>query len=207
MIYRVSNVEAFRQWEADEEAEADDLIASIRGETEPSAAMLAGTALHKALEQAVPGDAESIEALGHVFRFAGDFEIEVADVRELRASKTYVVDGEPITISGQVDQIPGLRIEDHKTTGRFDPERYLAGYQWRLYLDIFGADWFRWNIFEIQQVESTSPTEDFELPPPEYEVFAQHRLEQYRYPGLEADCQRMVERFARFVRERVEVAA
>jgi hypothetical protein len=202
--YRVSNVEAFRQYEQDEEAEADDLIASIRGEKEPSEAMLAGTALHKALEMAVPGESETVEALGHVFRFVGDFEIEVAEVRELRASKTYIVDGEPITISGQVDQIPGLRIEDHKTTGRFDPERYLAGYQWRLYLDIFGANWFRWNVFEMQQVDSTSPSEGFELPPPEYEVFAQHTLEQYRYPGLEADCQRLVERFARFVRERVE---
>ena len=39
--------------------------------------------------------------------------------------------------------IDGLRIEDHKTTSRFEPDWYLPGYQWRLYLDIFGASRFR----------------------------------------------------------------
>jgi hypothetical protein len=151
------------------------------------------------------GSVERLEANGHVFTFAGDFDVQMAPIRELRASKVYIVDGVPIRISGQVDQIDGKRIDDHKTTGRFDADRYLAGYQWRLYLDIFGADVFRWNVFEIQQVESCTPTEGFELPPPEYEVFAQHRLEQFRYPALEADCQALVERFARFVRDHIEI--
>jgi hypothetical protein len=206
--YRVSNVESFRQYEQDEEAEADDLIANIRGEKAPSAAMLAGTAFHKALELAQAGDvSERVEALGHVFTFACDVEVEAAPVREMRASKTYMVDGEPITISGQVDALFGKRIDDHKTTGRFDPERYIAGCQWKLYLDIFGADLFRWNVFELQQVESTTATDGFDLPPPEYEVIAQHTLEQFSYPTMGADCQRLVERFARFVRERIEVTA
>jgi hypothetical protein len=125
----------------------------------------------------------------------------------MRASKTYMVDGEPIIISGQVDAIDGLRIEDHKTTGRFDPERYLAGCQWKLYLEIFGAQHFRWNVFEMQEVESTQESFGFDAPAPQFEIFAMHTLEQFRYPGMEKDCQELVSRFARFVRDHVEVAA
>ncbi len=203
MKCRVSHVEAFRQWEADETYELDTLLSRLRGEDEPSPAMAAGTAFHKALELSPTGiNAESIGANGHRFTFAGDFDIELAPIRELRASKVYTVDGEPITISGQVDAIAGLRIEDHKTTGRFDPDRYLSGYQWRLYLDIFCADVFRWNVFEMVEIAAEFNSGDIA-----YEVFAAHRLEQYRYPALGADCQAMVERFARFAREHLEVAA
>jgi hypothetical protein len=207
VIYRVSHVEAFRKWEGDEEAEEADLIDSIRGLRDPTEAMLAGTALHKALEAAGEDEFEVLEALGFRFRFRGDYTLALPVVRELRASKVYLVDGEPITISGQVDALEGKRIDDHKSTSRFDPDRYITGYQWRLYLDIFGADVFRWNVFEMTQVDSTGESEGFELPPPEYEVFGHHTLEQHRYPQLEGDCQRMVERFARFVHERVEVVA
>jgi hypothetical protein len=192
MYHRVSNVEAFRQWETDEDAELQPLLDKLAGTFQPSDAMLAGTAFHKALELA-EADAEELQANGLRFRFAHPCEVELSPVRELRASKTYHVDGEPIVISGQVDQLDGRRIDDHKTTGRFDADRYLAGYQWRLYLDIFGADVFRWNVFEI------AAGEDADL----YMVNAMHRLQQYRYPELGADCQALVERFARFVREHV----
>lgn len=208
MKYRVSNVEAFRQWEQDEDSDMAEIIARISGAEPPSAAMEAGTAFHKVLENAISGlDLDAAEELGHRFLFPTNMIVEVTPIRELRASKTYIVDGEPITISGQVDAIDGNRIEDHKTTSRFDADRYLSGYQWRLYLDIFGADRFRWNVFEIVQVESAAPSEGFDLPMPEYEVLAQHRLEQFRYPALEADCLALVTRFARFVREHVEQVA
>lgn len=209
MKYRVSNVERFRQWEQDEDGDTAALIADICGLGEPSKAMAAGTAFHKVLEQfAAPGEVwNEAGADGFRFMFPTDFELEVTPVRELRASKVYIVDGQPITISGQVDAIHGLRIEDHKTTARFDADRFLSGYQWRLYLDIFQAAQFRWNVFEIQEVESTAPTDGFELPPAEYEVVAQHQLEQYRYPELANDCQSLVARFARFVRDHIEAPA
>lgn len=195
MMYRVSHVEAFRQWEADEETDLDWLLRRIRGEEPPSDRMLAGTALHKALELAPIGqEFTELRVDGYTFRFVGDFELRLSTIRELRGRKTYVVDGQPIDITGQVDQIEGKRIDDHKTTGRFDPDRYLEGYQWRMYLDIFGADHFRWNVLEIEETDD----------PKVWDVLNQHTLEQYRYPGLEDDCARLVERFARFVREYVE---
>lgn len=198
MKYRVSSVEAFRQWELDDEAETAELIAKINGTFPSSQAMRAGTAFHTVLELSPTGIAvDEAKQDEFTFVFFQDMVIELNPIRELRASKTYMVDGQPIVISGQVDSIAGKRIEDHKTTSRFDPERYLTGYQWRLYLDIFGADHFRWNVFELRELEE----------PMTYLVADSHRLEQFRYPGLEADCFALVSRFARFVRDHVEAKA
>lgn len=199
MKYRVSNVARFREWEKSEDAETAELIADICGLSEPSQAMRAGTAFHSILERASCGE-EIAEAKcdGFTFIITDDISVAVGQIRELRASKTYIVDGKPIVISGQLDAIVGKRIEDHKTTARFDADRYLDGWQWRLYLDIFGADVFRWNVFEIDAVDA----------PPEggivYEVRALHMLHQYRYPEMGADCQALVERFASFVRQHIE---
>ena len=204
--YRVTSVCAFDEWERDEDASVAELIEKITGAFVPSPAMLAGTAFHKLLEDAPNGlEVNEAESMGHRFIFPVDLHIEVTPIRELRASKTFMVDGEPITITGQVDAIDGLRIEDHKTTSYFNPDRYLQGFQWRLYLSIFGASLFRWNVFEVSQIESAGNSEGFDAPAPEYEVRSQHRLEQYRYPAMEADCLALVSRFARFVREHIEV--
>lgn len=192
-VFRVSEVESFRQWREDDDADLETLLHRLSGRGGESEAMRAGTAFHKALETAPTGiEVESMEALGHTFTFDGDFEIGLPSIREVRASKRYPADGGWLTVSGQLDCLFGKRVEDHKTTGRFDPDRYLNGYQWRLYLDIFGADVFRWNVFEIKQDDQD---------PMHWSVFAAHRLEQFRYPALASDCQQLVEDFARFARE------
>lgn len=192
MTFRVSHVEAFRRYQQDEEMSLEDLVATIRGERPPTVAMEAGTAFHRALELSPTGmEAESLGANNYTFNIVGDIELELPPVREVRASKTWVVDGLPIAISGQVDAIDGKSVHDHKTTGRFDPDRYVAGCQWKMYLDIFGADHFRWNVFEI------AVTDD----PLTWDVFAFHRLEQYRYPGMEKDCAGLVASLARFARQ------
>ena len=190
MLFRVSEVESFRQWRDDEEAELDVLLARLRGESPPTEAMAAGTAFHAALEHAQVGEVDQLKANGYTFTIAADVELALPAIRELRARKTYTVDGAPVVITGQLDAIEGKRVEDHKTTGRFDPERYLDGYQWRLYLEIFGADVFRWNIFEIAEGEH----------PLDWTVRAFHRLEQYRYPAMGDDCLRLVTDLARFAR-------
>lgn len=192
MTFRVSEVESFRQWREDEESDLELLLARMRGQTEASEAMLAGTAFHKALELAPIGSAPSLQALGYTFNFVGDFELAIPTVREVRAGKTYTGDGWALTVSGQLDAIEGKRVEDHKTTGRFDPERYIGGYQWRLYLEIFGADHFRWNVFEIARNDDAEPQGMV------WDVFAAHRLEQYRYPGMGADCAKLVAELADF---------
>lgn len=173
MLARVSNIESFRRWRLDEDATVEDLIAHLTTD-EPSEAMLAGTAFHKALELAEPGEYDTLEALGHTF-ILSDAAIALPSIRELRCYSAYG----PITVTGQVDVLYGKRVDDHKTTAYFTGDKYLEGCQWRFYLDIFGADVFRWNVFEIKPVAGKERT---------YSVGAPHILEQCRYPGLHDDC-------------------
>lgn len=171
LVARVSNIEAFRRWREDDEASLDDLIRSITTD-EPSPAMMAGTAFHKAMETADFGDHDTLRVGDYLFHLQGG-EIELPTIREMRGEKAY---GD-LLVSGQVDALRGRRVTDHKTTSRFDAERYLGGVQWRFYLDIFGADEFQWNVFEIR-----------EIAPNEYTVAPPQILKAYRYPDLHRDC-------------------
>lgn len=185
---RVSNVEAYRQWkhwrplfDGDEEPSLDDLVRRITTD-EPSEQMKAGTAFHAALETAAYGEHDMLSANGYTFHLP-DAEIALPKVRELRASKAY---GD-LTVSGKVDGLNSGLVVDHKTTSRIDVERYLEGYQYRFYLDIFGADVFQWNVWEIREAE-----------PRVYTVAAPQILRAYRYPEIEEDCRRLAAEYHEF---------
>lgn len=196
MTFRVSEVDEFRRWQQDESYELAALLARLRGQREPSEQMKAGTALHKALEELhdYSRDYETLGALGYEFKFIADVELQPAPIREVRASAAYpLAGGSEITITGRVDAIDGLRVDDHKSTARYEPEHYLDGWQWRFYLDIFGADVFRWNVFEVAMTDD----------PLVWDVRAAHRLEQRRYPELRADCARVARELAEFAATRM----
>jgi len=188
MLARVSNIEAHRRWmnwkplfEGQDEPDLADLVRQITSD-EPSEAMMAGTAFHAAIENASDGEHETFEALG--FRFIlPDAEIALPRIRELRCYKEYGA----LAVTGKVDCLEGRVVIDHKTTSRVDLERYLEGCQWRFYLDIFGADVFRWHIFEIKEVGERT-----------YEVGPPQTLEARRYPELGADCARLADDFHEF---------
>lgn len=184
MLFRVSECEAFRQFREDDEAELPAFLDWLRNDN-PSQAMRAGTAFHDVLEHARAGELETAESQGFKFIIEVDVELALSPIREVRASKQYG----GVTVTGKLDVMDGLRVEDHKTTGRFDPDRYLSGYQWRLYLSIFGVQLFRWNVFEMREVE-----------PMTYLVHKFHTLEQCRYPGMERDCERLVAEIEAFAR-------
>lgn len=185
---RVSHLESFRRWREDEDQTVEDLIRFITKD-EPTEAMQAGTAFHKALEFATEGEHAVLSANGYTFDLSAGV-VELPAIRELRAYHRY---GD-LTITGQVDGLHGRTVVDHKTTARCDPERYLDGAQWRYYLDIFGADVFRWHIFEIKEVA-----------PKEYLVAAPQILTAYRYPEMHAYCERLAAEYlefaSRFLRE------
>jgi hypothetical protein len=174
MLARVSNIETFRRWRLDDSQDVADLVARLTS-FQPTEAMLAGTAFHKALELATPGDYSELEALGYRF-ILPDAEIAIPRIRELRCFGNYG----PHRVTGQVDTLYGLRVEDHKTTAQFNGDGYWEGCQWRFYLDIFGANVFRWNVFPITPVRGREKT---------YTVGEPQILEQCRYPGLHADCE------------------
>ncbi|UXN73413.1 hypothetical protein N8D56_21440 [Devosia sp. A8/3-2] len=188
MLARVSNIEAYRQWQnwkplfdGDEEPSLDDLVRRITVD-EPSEAMMAGTAFHAAMELAANGEHEAFAADGYMFHLP-DAEIALPSIRELRGFKDY--GGSEVT--GKVDCLDGNVVIDHKTTGRVDLERYLSGCQWRFYLDIFEADVFRWYVWELKDAGEKT----YRVSPPQI-------LEARRYPELGADCSRLADEFHDF---------
>lgn len=183
MLARVSSLETYRRWLEDDEATPADLVARLV-DFQPSEAMQAGTAFHLALETAVPGDYDRLQANGYTFLLP-DAEIALPDVRELRTFGQYG----PLRVTGQVDGLYGKRVEDHKTTSSFRAEGYMEGYQWRYYLDLFDADVFRWNVFEIIPVPDEEKT---------YRVKPPHFLEQCRYPGMHDDCMDLAAKYHDF---------
>lgn len=189
---RVSHVAAFARWKADEESDVDWLINDILSD-KPSEAMLKGTAFHKFLEHAQAGESETAQVDGYSFIFAGDFNLYLPRMREWRKGKDYG----GIIVSGQVDAIEGKCIYDHKTTERFDAEKYLESWQHRFYLDIFEADRFVWNVWEMKHLGETLQDEKAVQA---YEVRALHRLQQYRCPALTADCTELALEYLAFAR-------
>lgn len=184
MLARVSEIETFRRWRSDEDATPEDLVARLT-DFQPSEPMLAGTAFHKALELAEPGEYETLEANGYTFLLPHDCAIALPAIRELRCFGQYG----PLRVTGQVDCLYGKRVEDHKTTAYFGADGYWEGCQWRFYLDLFGADVFRWNVFELTPDRKRERT---------YTVKPPHILEQCRYPGLHTDCMKLAGEFYEF---------
>ena len=181
MLARVSNIEAHRQWknwqplfEGQEEPTVEDLVRFITVD-EPSEAMKVGTAFHKALETAVDGIHPAFEVDGYTFLLP-DTALSLPSIREMRGYGQYG----SLTVTGQVDGVEGLIVTDHKTTGKFDPERYLNGCQWKFYLDIFGANEFRWNIFLLKELEALT-----------YGVSEPQVLKAYRYPEMRDHCEKL----------------
>lgn len=186
-----SDIDALRYFLAEDDAELAALLAQLRRETPPTEAMTVGTALHAALEICQPGSHGELSANGYTFEFKADCEIDLPEIREVKATKEYQVDGCAVTLVGKVDAIHGRRVDDHKFTSRYDAERFLGNYQWRVYLDVFDADEFRWNVFEGRQ-----DTKD----PQRYVIYNVHQLTTHRYPGMGADVQRVLRTFLDFAR-------
>lgn len=184
-----SDLDAYRYFLGNEEAEIADLIAQLRRETPPTEAMMAGTALHAALENASVGDFDRLEANGYSFEIKADGEIDLPTIRECKATRLYLIDRCRITLVGKVDAIHGKRVDDHKFTGRFDADRFLGSLQWKVYCSVFGADTFRWNIFEGR-----------EEAPKHYKITSIHALTMHRYPGMEEDVEDAVRGFLSFAR-------
>lgn len=173
----------------DMEIELADLLSQLRREAPPTEAMLAGTALHSALERAEIGDHATLSADGYTFTLDIDGEIDLPQIREIKGTRDYAIGNCTVTLVGKVDAIHGRRIEDHKFTARYDAERFMGSYQWRIYLEVFGADEFRWNVFEGS-----------ETGPKEYRVSGFHQLRMHRYPGIGDDVMRELAEFVDFAR-------
>lgn len=192
MRISVTDIDQFHWFLNHEDMPLEDLLSRLRREGEETEAMRAGSALHHALEFSTAGNHSVLQANGYTFHMEIDGELDMPEFREIKAEKVYNVNGIPVELVGMVDALHGTRVDDHKTTKRFDAERFFDGYQWRFYLDMFRANQFRWNVFEMREDKKHERT---------YIVHGFHQPSQWRYPGLEADCQRELSRFVDFVCE------
>jgi hypothetical protein len=185
-----TDIDAYRWFRNDEEADLAAFLDQMRRKLPPTESMLAGTALHKALETATAGEVKGFEADGFTFSIETEAEIDLPDIREMKATKEYRVGDTIVTLVGKVDALHGKRIDDHKFTSGYDAERFLTSYQWRIYLDIFDADEFRWNVFEGR-----------ESAPRNYLITNVHPLTMRRYPGMREDIERELAEFVDFARK------
>ena len=193
-----TNLDAFRRYRDSEDASLEDLLAYLRRETPPTPPMLAGKALHKALEIAAEGEHDTLAADGYTFDFSTAGDVALADIREMKLEVERTVGGTPVTLVGVVDGIRGREVIDHKLTSRFDPERFLSSYQWRVYLSAFDADRFTWIVYE------GVPERD---DPQRYTIRALHHLTAHRYPEMEADLERELAAYVAFAKAHLVEAA
>jgi hypothetical protein len=190
----VSNLNEFRRYKTRDEMSFADLMQCLRGEAPVTDKMLAGRALHSVLETVRDTELTTAENSGVMFNFKLNAQIALAPIKEMRGHRDYDISGTTLRLSGRVDSLSGLTIEDHKLTGQFDADRYHDSYQWRSYLSIFGAQKFTYNVFLGKQVNNPGET-------PEWTIYDLHAITFWRYPELETDLVHELNEFKTFADE------
>lgn len=186
MEARVSHLELYRIWSGMDNVGVDWILNRLASD-EPTEKMQKGTAFHKALEMAEPGnDCYTLCALGYTFHILCDVDLTLPPLREIKLRKQY---GD-LTVSGTLDGLCGNTVTDYKTTEQFDGERYMESLQWRFYLDLSGADRFDYQVFQMKEKKEK-----------EYEVYGHHKLTQYRYADLHSDCLKAAQEYSRFAEQ------
>jgi hypothetical protein len=180
----VSNLDFFRTFMEDEDLPLGVFLARLLGTDERTDAMKAGNAFHEALECASEGELGTLALGDYRFDFNCDCNIEKLDIYELPIEKQY---GD-LLVRGRIDGLNGKEVTDYKTTSQFDADRFMASYQWRLYLDILECDTFRYEVFVMAERAEHC-----------YEITQHHTLIQKRYPGLAEDCARLTREYSEFV--------
>lgn len=186
MRLRVSELDQFRYY-ANSEMTAQELQQRLRGEVPASRKMDAGTAWHAVLENP-PAEVDVIESQGFTFRVECDATLRLPQVREIRAERTYCIDGEPVTLSGGCDGITALLVGDHKLTERPDVERYAQAYQWRAYLELFNATAFDYWLWHAAEKDGVFVIRDM------------HAVRFWRYPEMHDDLMAGLRDFVEFAR-------
>lgn len=195
-----TDLDKYRRFRADDDADLATFLAELREPFRQTPAMAAGTALHEFLERhdVVPGITDDFDIgevrteSGHTFVFDCDVVIDLPPIRECKQTGEYQIGDCLVTLVAKVDAVHGKRIDDHKFTGSYDAERFLSSFQWRCYLDIFGADEFRWNVFEGYETPEGSKR---------YRITNVHQLSAWRYPTMREDVERELGLFVEFARQ------
>jgi hypothetical protein len=189
MRISVTELDAYRYYRDNEDAELEQLLNRLRRLEPPTREMEAGKAFHKLLERAVPGELAFVHDGDFCFDFRQlDAAIMLPPVRELKGEMRVSTSVGPVVLVGVVDAMDQA-VHDYKLTERFDAEKYADSYQWRCYLTMFGAQKFIYDVFVAH--------EDLEMG--QHVVYEYHALPLYAYPQMREDVAREVSEFVEFV--------
>ncbi len=172
--FHVTDLDSLIWYHRIESMTKKDMIARLMRTSPANAQMKMGTAWHAIMEDP-PNEITTIEKDGLRFTVACDKKIILPQVREVRAKKTYMVDGDNISLTGKLDGLTGVKVTDHKLSFRPNPETYFDSFQWRAYLDIFNADVFEYIIYHGKAKGQDVTIKDVST------------LCMYRYPGMAED--------------------
>lgn len=194
----VSDLMCWQRYRDNEEVTLEECLSQLRRERPPTPAMMAGSALHAALEHSeYSSEFLYLERDGFRFYFDCEVDLAVPAVRELKGEMEIQTSAGLVTFVGVVDAID-RSIFDYKLTGRFDAERLAESWQWRCYLAMFNRNRFVYRVFVGTCKESD---------PSEWTIREYHELPLYRYVGMEREIQREIEECALFIQKYVVRAA
>lgn len=180
-VFRCSRLDEFRQFLTGEtftgEEYTPEMFAARLSSFEPTAKMLAGTAVHRVLELAQYGELAGAEEAGWKISFDLDAELQLPEMREIPLAREH--SGE--TLFGRVDSITGTAVHDIKTTEQVDPDRYAESYQWRGYLWMSRRDVFVYDLLKAK-VDADAMS---------VSIIDYTRISFNRYPALDADVERL----------------
>jgi hypothetical protein len=191
-IYRASRLDEFRRYMSGEhlsgeEYTAAEFVSRLTDPTPPSAAMLAGTAVHSIIETAAFGELpERASQNGWLVQFDLDAELRLPAAREIPLYREH----RGIPLFGRVDAIDAVSVHDVKTTAAIDVDRYMDSFQWRAYLYMSGRKRFIYDLFRVK-VEA-----DIQV----VTVLEYVRLPLTAYPGLSRDVESLLEEYDAAIR-------
>jgi len=186
----VTDLDSWLWYNRIEDMTAEELVGRLLRTAPANDQMRMGTAWHSIMERP-PEDIQEISMDGFQFVVNCDFKLFLPQSKEIRACKTYLVDGVEVKLTGKCDGITGNTVIDHKLTFKPDPENYLTSYQWRAYLDIFNADVFEYVIYSAKADGNRITINDIST------------MKLYRYPNMVNDLVEGIRQLVCFVKTHV----
>jgi len=190
IIFHCTDLDSMIWYRKLEDMTVDDMRGRLLRTEPANEKMKMGTVFHAILEDP-PDEINEVEKDGFKFKVTCNSSIQLPQIREIRANKTYSIAGMDITLSGGCDGITGNKVSDHKLTFRPNPDTYFNSFQWRAYLDIFEADAFKYIIYSAKEKNGIVTIHDVST------------LSMYRYPEMVDDLKRGIFDLVEFCQEHV----
>ncbi len=171
-----------------------------------NSAMMAGSALHKLLEHARPGD-EYDEFIGAKvdgvrLRFDIDHELALPAEREPAIiEEVFPTRYGDVLLRGRIDgeEVASTIVDYKLTASSFNAERFARSMQWKAYSTIKGSKRFKYIVFQSKQEEVVEDGESVL----DVWIHNVHVLPLWSYPEMKDEVQAVVSDLAGFVVENI----